>query len=100
MNLNDQSHLYFIFDLTLLPLRFHNNKSHVRRGNERDPGVEELQRHLATATTNISTPFGKGLAIRLDPNNRADCSASVTNVHFVKQELPNSQLCIGTVTNV
>ena len=62
MNLNDQSHLYFIFDLTPLPLRFHNNKSPVRRGNERNPDVDERQQHFVIVTTNIGMPCGENLA--------------------------------------
>ena len=63
MNLNDQSRLYFIFDLTPLPLKLHNNKSPVRRGNECHPNVDELQRHFAVATKNIDTPCGKELVV-------------------------------------
>ena len=63
MNLSDQSHPYFIFDLTPYPLRFHNNKSPARRGDARHPDVDEVQRHFAIATTNIDTLCGKALAI-------------------------------------
>jgi len=58
MNLSDQLHSYFTFNLTPLLLRFHDSKSPVRRGNERHPDVDEVEQHLAIATTNIGTPHG------------------------------------------
>ena len=62
MNLNDQFHLYSIFDLTSSPLKPRNRKSPVRGANERDPGVDELQRYFANATTNIAVRCGENLA--------------------------------------
>jgi len=64
MNLNDQLHFYPIFNLTPFPLKLRNEISLVRGGNERASGVDELQRHLAVATTNIGTLCGKNLAIK------------------------------------
>jgi hypothetical protein len=64
MNLNDQLHFYSIFNLTPFLLKLRNEISLVHGGNERASGVDELQRHLAIATTNIGKLCGKNLAIK------------------------------------
>lgn len=63
MNRSDQLHHNFIFNLTPLLLRFHNSRSPVPRGNERHPDVDEVEQHLAIATTNIGTPRGENHAV-------------------------------------
>jgi len=63
MDLNDHSHLYFIFDLTPSPQKPRKKRALVREANECIPDVYDLQRHLATAMPNIAVHCGKDLAV-------------------------------------
>ena len=63
MNLNDQFHFYFNLDLTPIPLKPRKRKLPARKGNERNPDVDEHQRHLANTPANITVRCGENLAV-------------------------------------